>query len=334
MAGVQRAHGRHQRDASAGSCASRQPRGVARERCGRHAGLDFILRRSSSALGRNALELAKLCLFGHARRPPAQSSRKAWMPAASAGMTRNARIDVNFPHEQRPHPGAGFVQARDRGLPRQRARARPGGDRRQTRPADLRARRHHEPAADLGHRLRAARPTCSARRRRSAGSISSWSISAGSTECRASGWVPASDKLAALMARHRLPRRPHPDRQGARRTPARSTRVQRVQALVFVGDAMEEKIDELCAAAGELGLLGVPVFMFQEGDDADRRKRLSRDRAALARRLLPLRYRRRARARRIAARGRRLCRRRPQGARGPCRRAARGAAQKLLAQLR
>ncbi len=37
--------------------------------------------------------------------------------------------------------------------------------------------------------------------------------------------------------------------------------------MVFVGDAMEEKIDDLCTAAGELGLLGVPVFMFQEGDD-------------------------------------------------------------------
>ncbi len=42
---------------------------------------------------------------------------------------------------------------------------------------------------------------------------------------------------------------------------------QKVQALVFVGDAMEEAIDDLCAAAGELGLLGVPVFMFQEGGD-------------------------------------------------------------------
>jgi hypothetical protein len=42
---------------------------------------------------------------------------------------------------------------------------------------------------------------------------------------------------------------------------------QRLQAMVFIGDAMEEKIDDLCQAAGELGLLGVPVFMFQEGDD-------------------------------------------------------------------
>src|SRR4029078_3687696 len=39
------------------------------------------------------------------------------------------------------------------------------------------------------------------------------------------------------------------------------------QALVFVGDAMEESVDDLCKAAGELALLGVPVFMFQEGDD-------------------------------------------------------------------
>ncbi|WP_204279780.1 hypothetical protein, partial [Serratia marcescens] len=40
-----------------------------------------------------------------------------------------------------------------------------------------------------------------------------------------------------------------------------------VRALVFVGDAMEENIDELCATAGELGLLKVPCFMFQEGHD-------------------------------------------------------------------
>jgi hypothetical protein len=38
-----------------------------------------------------------------------------------------------------------------------------------------------------------------------------------------------------------------------------------VRALVFVGDAMEEDVDALCAKAGELGLLGVPAFLFQEG---------------------------------------------------------------------
>jgi hypothetical protein len=30
---------------------------------------------------------------------------------------------------------------------------------------------------------------------------------------------------------------------------------------------MEESIDNLCQAAGQLGLLGVPAFMFQEGED-------------------------------------------------------------------
>jgi hypothetical protein len=30
---------------------------------------------------------------------------------------------------------------------------------------------------------------------------------------------------------------------------------------------MEENIDDLSAVAGELGLLGMPVFLFQEGND-------------------------------------------------------------------
>lgn len=41
----------------------------------------------------------------------------------------------------------------------------------------------------------------------------------------------------------------------------------KVNALVFVGDCMEEDIDRLCGRAGELGLLGVPAFMFHEGND-------------------------------------------------------------------
>ena len=45
------------------------------------------------------------------------------------------------------------------------------------------------------------------------------------------------------------------------------TKRERVQALVFVGDCMEEDIDRLCHVAGELGLLGVPAFMFHEGGD-------------------------------------------------------------------
>ncbi|MFI5016300.1 MAG: VWA domain-containing protein, partial [Hyphomicrobiales bacterium] len=47
----------------------------------------------------------------------------------------------------------------------------------------------------------------------------------------------------------------------------KEARANKVNALVFVGDAMEEKVDELCRLAGELGLLGAPVFVFHEGGD-------------------------------------------------------------------
>jgi hypothetical protein len=42
----------------------------------------------------------------------------------------------------------------------------------------------------------------------------------------------------------------------------------RVNALVFVGDCMEEDVDRLSHLAGRLGILGVPAFVFQEGHDA------------------------------------------------------------------
>lgn len=41
----------------------------------------------------------------------------------------------------------------------------------------------------------------------------------------------------------------------------------RLNALVFVGDCVEEDIDKLGKIAGEMGLLGVPAFIFHEGDD-------------------------------------------------------------------
>lgn len=46
------------------------------------------------------------------------------------------------------------------------------------------------------------------------------------------------------------------------------TRQAKVDAVVFVGDCLEEDVDELCHLAGELGLHNVPVFLFQEGDYA------------------------------------------------------------------
>ena len=88
----------------------------------------------------------------------------------------------------------------------------------------------------------------------------------GMGECRVSGWVGQAERLAQLMSAI--------DCSGGATQigkilshTAHETRRHKVQALVFVGDAMEESLDALSRAAGELGLRSVPAFMFQEGSD-------------------------------------------------------------------
>jgi hypothetical protein len=49
---------------------------------------------------------------------------------------------------------------------------------------------------------------------------------------------------------------------------AEETKRRKLDALVFVGDCFEENLDSVGALAGQLGLLGVPAFLFQEGDNA------------------------------------------------------------------
>ncbi len=89
----------------------------------------------------------------------------------------------------------------------------------------------------------------------------------GFRECRASKWVSDAKALANLMTQV--------DCRGGntqigrvlkhiKREASRSD----VSAVVYVGDCMEENIDRLCQTAGEISLLGVPLFMFQEGRDA------------------------------------------------------------------
>jgi hypothetical protein len=88
----------------------------------------------------------------------------------------------------------------------------------------------------------------------------------GLDECRASGWISDSAQLAKLMAK--IDCRGGNTQIGKVLAEVRREAVaSAVRAVVFVGDAMEEKVDALCAKAGELGLLKVPVFMFQEGHD-------------------------------------------------------------------
>jgi hypothetical protein len=88
----------------------------------------------------------------------------------------------------------------------------------------------------------------------------------GLDECRASGWISDSAKLAKLMSK--IECRGGNTQIGKILSDARhEAALSSVRAMVFVGDAVEEDVDDLCVRAGELGLLKVPVFMFQEGRD-------------------------------------------------------------------
>jgi hypothetical protein len=88
----------------------------------------------------------------------------------------------------------------------------------------------------------------------------------GAGECRASKWVSEPDALARLMTT--VDCRGGYTQIGKVLAHARQeTEKRKISALVYVGDCMEEAVDDLCGRAGELALHGVPVFLFQEGRD-------------------------------------------------------------------
>jgi hypothetical protein len=86
----------------------------------------------------------------------------------------------------------------------------------------------------------------------------------GLAECRASRWVSQPEHLSGLM--ERIACRMGHTQIGKVLAHARwESELLKVQALVFVGDAMEENPDDLVRDAAALGKAGVPAFMFQEG---------------------------------------------------------------------
>jgi hypothetical protein len=93
----------------------------------------------------------------------------------------------------------------------------------------------------------------------------------GFDECRASKFVSGGQGLAALMSRIGVRSGETQIRKVLAHARDEAKR-QKVGALVFVGDAMEESPDALAAAAGELALQGVKAFMFQEGRDPHARR--------------------------------------------------------------
>ncbi len=90
----------------------------------------------------------------------------------------------------------------------------------------------------------------------------------GAGECRASKWVADPAALARLMTTVQCRGGFTQIRKVLSHVRNESERT-RVSALVYVGDCMEEEIDDLCGRAGELALIGIPVFLFQEGNDAN-----------------------------------------------------------------
>lgn len=94
----------------------------------------------------------------------------------------------------------------------------------------------------------------------------------GFEEFHASPWLSNTDQLLRQMtgvrclAGHTQINKvlKHCIRESKSLTSSKNTKV---NALVFIGDCVEEDIDRLGHSAGELGLMGVPVFVFQEGHD-------------------------------------------------------------------
>jgi hypothetical protein len=90
----------------------------------------------------------------------------------------------------------------------------------------------------------------------------------GFDECKASRWLAAAPQLhRAMRAVSCIGGQTQISRVLSHAI--KTARAGQVNALVFVGDAMEESLDALLGLAGELGLLGVPAFVFHEGGDSN-----------------------------------------------------------------
>jgi hypothetical protein len=87
-------------------------------------------------------------------------------------------------------------------------------------------------------------------------------------ECRASRWLSDSAHLAKTMSQI-MCRAGQTQIEKILNHAARETKLLKVSALVFIGDALEESPDLVLSAASTLSRLSVPAFMFQEGHDRE-----------------------------------------------------------------
>lgn len=86
----------------------------------------------------------------------------------------------------------------------------------------------------------------------------------GHNECRSTRWLSTADQLVAMMRKVSCLAGATQIKRILKHALA-ECREAPVQALVFIGDCVEEPVDELGNLAGQAKLLGLPVFIFQEG---------------------------------------------------------------------
>jgi hypothetical protein len=89
----------------------------------------------------------------------------------------------------------------------------------------------------------------------------------GGSVCRASRWASRGEELARWMSTIRCETGVTQIERVLRHALREHERAP-VQGITFIGDDMEEDLGVLGALADELGTAGVPIHMFQEGNDA------------------------------------------------------------------
>ena len=85
-------------------------------------------------------------------------------------------------------------------------------------------------------------------------------------EFRASAWLSDAQSLANAMTQVDC-RGGHTQIERVLKHALTSAQSDKLKAVVYVGDCVEESADDLAALAGQLGVFGVPIFAFQEGGD-------------------------------------------------------------------
>ena len=88
----------------------------------------------------------------------------------------------------------------------------------------------------------------------------------GFAEFYSSAWQADPDQLLGLMSRIHC-EAGATQLERVLRHALKENRSVRLKGVVFIGDAVEESFDSLADLAGKLGLMNVPLFMFQERND-------------------------------------------------------------------